>query len=718
MVELLAPAGEYNSLVGAFSAGADAVYLAGNMYGARASAVNFTTEEIIKAINYAHLLNKKVYLTVNTLVKEEELANLYDFLKPLYLSGLDAVLVQDAGVFDFIKASFPCLDIHMSTQAVVTSVEGAMYHKNRGASRVVLARELTLDEIKDITKLGIETECFVHGAMCYGYSGMCLFSSFLGGNSGNRGRCKGPCRQPYNLNSKDEYLLSLKDMNTVSIMDRLIDAGIYSFKIEGRLKSPSYAAGVTSVYRKVIDYCLEHPGEKPIIEKNDLELLDKLYSRSGSKTGYYDCTSSDKMITLNGGAYNRVSEEEEKQIFDKFVSNPLKKGIEVEFNAYPGTKASLKLSCYINQSVYTSYVESEDELQFPKNSPATEEDILKNLNKLGNTDFSIEKYSINTTECFVPASLVNNMRREAIDKLSTSINDNISYRMDDSVDGYAITKVDFEHKDNNFYLTVFVDNRVQFEEIVKFNNIDKLVLSDSLAIDLYNSDSFKGDNLYVELPAVLRKQNRDYILKLANIVNTNDCFRGIYVSQYDQYELLKSTGYKKQICGNTYIYSYNTWAAKCNEELFDSLMAPLELDLKNINIIGYTDFEIQLYGRSPLMQTANCILKTKHLCTKYSEKEANSYISIEDRIKTDFPVRIRCSDDLCMNTIYNSTPNSLHKYYEQLKNKGYKRYYLRFTNEPSDELHKILAYYIKLMDGFSDNLDFNYTNGHIKGGIL
>ena len=224
---------------------------------------------MLKAIKYAHLFKRKVYLTVNTLTKDEELEKLYDFLYPLYVSGLDAVIVQDIGVFFYIKENFPELDIHVSTQAVVTSEYGARFYTDLGAKRVVLARELTLDEIKKITAKGIETECFIHGAMCYSYSGMCLFSSFLGGNSGNRGRCKGPCRQPYKIENKEGYYLSLSDMNTLNIIDRLIDSGIYSFKIEGRLKSPSYAAGVTSVYRKYIDKHLENPNEELRIEESD-----------------------------------------------------------------------------------------------------------------------------------------------------------------------------------------------------------------------------------------------------------------------------------------------------------------------------------------------------------------------------------------------------------------------------------------------------------------
>lgn len=257
-VELLSPAGNYESFLGAINAGADAVYLGGTKFGARAYADNFTEEEICKAIFYAHLFQKKVYLTVNTLMKNPEMDELYDYLSPFYEAGLDGVIVQDLGVFMFIREHFPHLALHVSTQMTITGVNGAKLLKELGAERIVPARELSLEEIiKMKQETGLEIETFIHGAMCYCYSGQCLFSSILGGRSGNRGRCAGPCRLPYQIGTDKkndvEYPLSLKDMCTLEILPDLIEAGIDSFKIEGRMKKPEYAAGVTSIYRKYID---------------------------------------------------------------------------------------------------------------------------------------------------------------------------------------------------------------------------------------------------------------------------------------------------------------------------------------------------------------------------------------------------------------------------------------------------------------------------------
>ena len=260
--ELLAPAGKFDCFNAAVNAGADAIYLAGKEFGARASAENFTQDEIIKVLDIAHLHDRKIYLTLNTLIKEREWERIEPFLRPLYDNGLDGVIIQDLGLISFLKEEFPLLPIHASTQMSITGPYAANLLKDKGVIRIVPARELSLDEIISLKEeTGLEIETFIHGAMCYCYSGRCLFSSYLGGRSGNRGRCAQPCRLNYTITKGDKYIekdsirypLSLKDMCTITCLDKLIDAGIDSFKIEGRMKSPQYVAGVTSIYRKYID---------------------------------------------------------------------------------------------------------------------------------------------------------------------------------------------------------------------------------------------------------------------------------------------------------------------------------------------------------------------------------------------------------------------------------------------------------------------------------
>ena len=301
-IEILAPAGSYESMRATMNAGCDAVYMGGSRFGARAYADNPDEDALIRAIEEAHLRNKRLYLTVNTLVKEEERQSLlYDYLEKYYLAGLDAVIVQDVGVMHFIHRHFPELPIHASTQTTITMAEGANLLKDMGVTRLVTARELSFKEIKNISNnCDMEIETFVHGALCYCYSGQCLMSSMIGGRSGNRGRCAQPCRMPYQffsegklISSKDKpYLLSPKDINTLAFIPDLIEVGVTSFKIEGRMKSPEYAAGVTSMYRKYVDLYLSEGKEAFLgyLEQDDykkdmLDLMD-LYNRGGFSQGY------------------------------------------------------------------------------------------------------------------------------------------------------------------------------------------------------------------------------------------------------------------------------------------------------------------------------------------------------------------------------------------------------------------------------------------------
>ena len=740
MVELLSPAGEYSSFLGAINAGADAVYLAGNMYGARASAVNFSNEELIKAIRYAHLFNRKVFLTVNTLTKNIELENLKEFLNPLYQNGLDAVIVQDIGVFKYIKETFKDLDIHVSTQAVVTSKYGAEFYKNLGAARVVLARELTLPEVKEITSTGIETECFIHGAMCYSYSGMCLFSSFLGGNSGNRGRCKGPCRQPYTLENdkKEAYLLSLADMNTVEIIDKLIDAGIYSFKIEGRLKSPSYAAGVTSVYRKYIDYCLENPGKELVVSNEDRNLLKTLYSRTSTGTGYYERVSSRKMVTIEKGAYAKVDDSLEKKIVDKYIDAPLKQKIDFNFKAIPGEKAVLKVSAFVNGKEFNAETESEEQIDTAKNAPTRKEDILKQLKKLGNTDFELSECVISVDNSFVPSSLVNKIRREAVELLEIEIfNDKFKNKSSDDLDNVLnngdsimtdLNEFDVEGKSSNESENSCSDRLNQKRAFVKSFEQLKFVLNN----DFYDSVCVSKDLLknpdvesllnkclkpaYIELPPVLRSLNLSEFKNLIEYAAKNDFINGVYANQYDSYELLKEKGFTKEICSNVNIYSYNNLSASFNSKLFDEITAPLELNLYDIPGIN-SGFSYLLYGRAPLMHTANCVLKTEGRCQK-GNPDKKSFVNLKDRLGVDFKVYTACDEALCFNTIYNSKPTSLHKYFSRIKERKVNTYIFSFTDENSNELEDVTNFYKHILLGENIEPSFEFTAYHAKNGIL
>ena len=309
-LELLAPAGSLKTLKAVIHAGADAVYLGGSMFGARAYANNFNEEELLEAIRFGHIHGRKIILAVNTLLKEYELGQLYDYLRPYYEAGVDAVIVQDMGVMEFIKTHFPNLPIHTSTQMTITNVEGARLLKEQGVERVVTAREMSLEEIQRIhDEVGVELESFIHGALCYCYSGQCLFSSIIGGRSGNRGRCAQPCRLSYEVLQGEKSLtghhatpiLSLKDMCTLPFLYELADHGVYSFKIEGRMKTALYVAVVTRTYREAID---DYYTSKELYESKMEHYREEIaactfrqfttgfyYGKPNEETQIYDCNS-------------------------------------------------------------------------------------------------------------------------------------------------------------------------------------------------------------------------------------------------------------------------------------------------------------------------------------------------------------------------------------------------------------------------------------------
>lgn len=324
-VEVLAPAGSLDIMKAVVAAGADAIYLGGNMFGARAFANNFNDEELICAIEYAHLFGRKVYLTVNTLLKSREIENsLIEYLIPFYEAGLDAVIVQDMGVFNLIRKHFPDMDIHASTQMTQTGVYGSRLLKELGATRIVTSREMNLQEIKQLhERLDVEIESFVHGALCYCYSGQCLLSSFNGGRSGNRGRCAQPCRMPYDVydngekinNRNNSYALSPKDMCALQILPDVIESGVYSLKIEGRMKNVTYAAMVTHIYRKYVDMYLERGRKGFKVDKQDIDDLSDIYNRGAFTTGYYDSVKGKKMMSL--GRPNHMGTECLKVVSNK-----------------------------------------------------------------------------------------------------------------------------------------------------------------------------------------------------------------------------------------------------------------------------------------------------------------------------------------------------------------------------------------------------------------
>lgn len=433
-LELLAPAGSLTTLKAVVNAGADAVYLGGEMFGARAYANNFSKEELFEGIDYGHRHNCKVILAVNTLLKEEELKNhLYEYLLPYYERGIDAVIVQDFGVFEFLHRQFPLLPLHTSTQMTVTGVDGARFLADKGASRVVMAREMSFEEIKKIhDAVDIEIESFVHGALCYCYSGQCLFSSMLGGRSGNRGRCAQPCRLPYEVLSEDKkrigraenYILSPKDLCTIENIPRLAESGVYSFKIEGRMKQAEYAAGVVSIYRKYMDFYLEKGKEGYQVSNEDMQKLYDFGNRSGFTKGYYFMHNGKEMMTFDKPNHTKSNNALQEQIKKDYID------IEIKEKIYGNLRLQKEKPAMIEIAAEDHAVQVlGDTVQKAEKRPLTRENVLEKMKKTGNTPYEFAEFTVDMEEdVFLPIQSLNQLRRNALEQLEAG--EMMQYRRD------------------------------------------------------------------------------------------------------------------------------------------------------------------------------------------------------------------------------------------------------------------------------------------------
>lgn len=419
LMELLAPAGSLEILKAVAAAGADAVYAAGERFGARAYANNLTKEELLWAIDYLHLHGKRFYLTVNTLLKEQELyGELYEYLLPFYLQGLDGVIVQDLGVLSFVRAHFPALACHASTQMTITGPYGAQMAKALGCVRIVPARELSLEEIRAIRRqTDLEIEVFVHGALCYCYSGQCLFSSMLGGRSGNRGRCAQPCRLPYQNGGREQYLLSMKDLCAIERLPELFDAGVSSLKIEGRMKQLEYAAGVTAIYRKYLDRLQSASKEEYRVSAQDLQRLKELGSRSGFTEGYLEQKNGPGMMAMKQPAHTKCKDEFAEAVRRRYQNQELQEKI----------KGTLKLSQELPAELVLQYQEMTvtvqgDVVQRAKKCPLTEAELAERIKKTGGSGFVFDALQLEIeTDSFLPVGALNRLRREGLAALEARI---------------------------------------------------------------------------------------------------------------------------------------------------------------------------------------------------------------------------------------------------------------------------------------------------------
>lgn len=716
-IELLAPAGSFQGFLGAVNGGADAVYLAGNRFGARAFADNFTQEEILEALLIAKLFDIKVYLTVNTLLKNMEMNELYDYIKPLYEMGLTGVIIQDFGVFTYLQKHFPGLELHASTQMTVTSLEGAKFLQKLGAKRVVLSRELTMKEIKSIVDAGIETECFIHGSMCYCYSGQCLFSSLIGGRSGNRGSCAQPCRLPYRTEGKkqDVYCLSLKDMCTLEHLPELIDSGIASFKIEGRMKNPAYAAWVTRIYRKYIDLYLENPNKPYKVDSKDLEQLKSLYIRTALQDGYYHKYRDKNMITKESPAYSKTDDAFVARITEEMIHTKPKKGILAEAEFAVGKPCNMKVSAKVGGEWIEASVTG-DVVQEAMKAPMTEDGIRERLSKTGDSYFSIENMKITLDgNVFMPVKAVNELRRNALEALEAQIKASMRRDMKPVM---VVSSIEDKHAGAPFTVG-FAETKEQYKALLQEEWVTRLVLPygwllEDTAKVLAKECKNTGKEVYFRLPAICRNESFERIRQAVEISRKLDFGQGFYANQFDSLAWLKEYASEKEIIGDIHLYATNNEAVKGLAEYTDGFTVSVELNKDELRHMQLERGEMILYGRTPLMNTANCIFLTEGACRKKAAVNG----ALFDRTGAEFPFQTHCDEPVCYNTIYNSVATSLHKHMNLIGQLKCGAYQLRFTTENALETAEVLSLYRSLLEGEQAlEVPFKYTNGHFLRGV-
>jgi len=738
-IELLAPAGSFEIFKAVIAAGADAVYVGGNAFGARAYANNFSEEELLEAIDYAHLHHRKLYLTVNTLFKENELnEQLYSYLLPYYKQGLDAVIVQDIGAFGFIREHFPGLEIHTSTQMTVANRYGAEMMKNLGASRVVTAREMSFAEIEDISQnVDVEIESFVHGALCYCFSGQCLLSSVIGGRSGNRGRCAQPCRLPYEAydadkkpigNTKQPYILSPKDLCTIKMIPQLVKAGIYSFKIEGRMKQAEYAAGVVSIYRKYIDLYLEKGDAGYQVSNADYQKLLDLGNRSGFTEGYYKKHNGADMITFAQPSHKKGNDALHEDIRRQYIQTEIKEKINGNLILSKDLPAKMTV-----ESGDVKVTVSGDIVQEALKQPLSIEKIEENMRKTGNTPFEFENLQIEITDAiFMPMKSLNQLRRDALEELTKALLAKYRRCQADpcsSSQDYRPTVADRKaysdigYAEGDEVIRASIENRMQLapvleSEIIKGIYLDSTCyIGKSLINDLKTDcEAIKrsGKKAYFILPAVFRKHTSDFYHNIAKELQ-NLPLDGVMIKNYDALWFAKTYLKNIPLIFDHNLYSFNNKAvAELSKFEPVCFTAPLELNKKELYHRNNKNSELLIYGKLPLMTSAQCVKRSTGGCNKVPDV---SYI--KDRYNVMFPIKNNCEE--CYNVIYNSLPLVLFGQAEEIKRMNFASYRLSFTLEDAKEVRKVLdactQAFVTESKNIKDIYSGEFTYGHYKRGV-
>lgn len=807
MFELLSPAGSMESLKAAVQNGADAVYLGGTFFSARASACNFNSEQLIEAINYAHIRNVKIFVTVNTSIKENELRDFIEYTDFLYKIGVDAIILSDIGVAHTIRKRYPNMELHASTQISAHSLKDVSELERAGFDRVVVARELNVDEIREICeKSSADIEVFIHGALCVSYSGQCLMSSLLGNRSGNRGRCAQPCRQSYKLinisinkqlkNVNGNYLLSPKDLCSVDNINNILKTGVKSLKIEGRMKRAEYVATVTKTYRKVIDNFEKNIETKDIENlKTDLQAIFNRKFTSGylMKKNGSDIMNTEKPnnigvkvgevlgfdakknrlkiklenelskgdgINLGGGSIGRIIKGNKiyesgfcGDVIEIDFIKEVKKGTEVYKtsdkslidSAIKSTKDGVEdkrivLNCevYINPCKKIRFVIEGNEIfsneiiDRANNKKADIKNILEKLSRTKNTPFDFKFIKIDIDEnAFVPVSVLNNLRRDAIkiyeDKILNFKNREIKC-FEDSFLQYDVDRADCGK------LTLKVHKNSQLDEILKdpdkfLKYIKEIYTEDFVLLDKYYYILEKiGIRLIYSAMGVIRNDEYEILKKYLSNLDIN-IFSKVQISTWGAKNFFRENFSTKLFNVDTYFNIYNSKSINFFVNKFDTnnITISQEINKEEIkDMIFGIDRKLKekicidmiVYGHSRSMLTEYCVMgvltKDCHKDKRCSQCARSDYV-LKDEENREFRL---FQDVFCRTEIRNHKAIDLRNEINNIFDIGVNRIRFDFTYEDSKTVYKILD---EAVDFIEKNKKIKFENepyfGHFYNSV-
>ncbi len=653
MFEILSPAGSFESLKAAVSAGADAVYFGGSKFNARESAENFDEEQIKEAVKYCHLRNVKTYLTLNTVVSDLEIKEIIPYIDFINKAGVDALIIQSPGLAKVIKEISPETEIHASTQMTIHSLEGIENARKQGFSRVVLSRELDEKNLDYICKNSpLEIELFIHGALCMCYSGQCYMSSVIGQRSGNRGKCAQPCRQTY----KNGYELSLKDLSMAKKFKSILGKKIHSLKIEGRLKSPDYVYGVTKVFRTLVD-------EKRDASADEIKYLESLFSRQGFTNAYFENMPSKRMFGIR-----TEKDKENTRTLQKEAYDDKKVPVNLTYN-FSAEECSVQMKykdfgAEIRQSI------AQPSLKLP----LTETEAETQLSKLGNYPFVAENVKGNIKDSiFIPKSALNGLKREAAELLCQKI----CKVKEKPFNPYVHTVENIKTSEN--YFNFIFEGNYSFDEAEKFASDCNHLWVD---VEKYKETSFK--NIGIKLPRIIFDDEKEEIIK--SIRNAQDAgAEKILCCNLSQIELAKKSGLVPYTAFSLNVF--NSYDAEHLKECgVKEASLSFECSLPVIkNIKKPIPLSVPVYGRLPVMVTENCIIKNAGKCIDF-----NGYYTLTDRMGENFTVLCHSPH---RNIILNSKPLMLSDKLQDFKNAGISGFDFIFTIESVAEIKEIIKNY-------------------------